>query len=85
MYTDIVDFDRQASHPTTTSLLALEVLTSEIRSIMVRKSDEAEEIGAKVDERWYIWRGIVEGFSDAVESLESADGQEVAGNGDYDG
>jgi hypothetical protein len=84
VYTDICDFDRQASDPTA-SLLALKVLRSEIRAILFQEDNEAEEIAMKLDERLYIFRGIRERLTEALESLEVSDGREHLSSGNHAG
>jgi hypothetical protein len=84
MYSDILEFDRQASDPTTSSL-ALQILRSEIRSIMVRERNQAAEIEAKVTDRRRIWKELIVKLDDDIGSLASEEVEENGGNEDYDG
>ena len=83
IYSDTVDFGQRALDPTI-SLLALDVLRAELRSVIDREQKEREEINARKEERESIWQGIIERLRVSIDSLMSQEGQETSGNGDSD-
>jgi hypothetical protein len=84
-YSNVVAFDKKASDPAQT-VVALEVLRSEICGIMLRERNEANAVLAKTNDRRLIWNGVLQRLDERIagvsglQVVESSDEGGVSGD-----